>query len=242
MPSTPQISVLLVEDNVSLRDELSDFLRLEDFEVRVAGSGQEMNLAVELNMPDILVVDLNLPDEDGIQITKRIRSSLPNIGIIILTARVRSTDRKEGYESGADVYLTKPTNPIEIVSVIRNLHSRLKPAKIETQWELDTAENILYSPDHSSVKITASETMLLKEIILNGNYVSHEDLIENIGMPDKNDDINKARIEVLISRLRKKISAIINPNLFIQVIRGRGYQLKTPISLKNLRPTKNKLN
>ena len=61
-------------------------------------------------------------------------------------------------------------------------------------------------------------------------------------MPDKNDDINKARIEVLISRLRKKISAIINPNLFIQVIRGRGYQLKTPISLKNLRPTKNKLN
>ena len=242
MPSTPQISVLLVEDNVSLRDELSDFLRLEDFEVRVAGSGQEMNLAVELNMPDILVVDLNLPDEDGIQITKRIRSSLPNIGIIILTARVRSTDRKEGYESGADVYLTKPTNPIEIVSVIRNLHARLKPVTIETQWELDTAENMLYSPDHSSVKITSSETMLLKEIILNGNYVSHEDLIENIGMPDKNDDINKARIEVLISRLRKKISAIINPNLFIQVIRGRGYQLKTPISLKNLRPTKNKLN
>lgn len=242
MPFTPQISVLLVEDNVSLRDELSDFLRLEDFEVRVAGSGQEMNLAVELNMPDILVVDLNLPDEDGIQITKRIRSSLPNIGIIILTARVRSTDRKEGYESGADVYLTKPTNPIEIVSVIRNLHARLKPAKIETQWELDTAENILYSPDHSSVKITSSETMLLKEIILNGNYVSHEDLIENIGMPDKNDDINKARIEVLISRLRKKISVIISPNLFIQVIRGRGYQLKTPISLKNLRPTKNKLN
>ncbi|NBT69161.1 MAG: DNA-binding response regulator [Betaproteobacteria bacterium] len=242
MPSTPQISVLLVEDNVSLRDELSDFLRLEDFEVRVAGSGQEMNLAVELNMPDILVVDLNLPDEDGIQITKRIRSSLPNIGIIILTARVRSTDRKEGYESGADVYLTKPTNPIEIVSVIRNLHARLKPVTIETQWELDTAENMLYSPDHSSVKITSSETMLLKEIILNGNYVSHEDLIENIGMPDKNDDINKARIEVLISRLRKKISVIINPNLFIQVIRGRGYQLKTPISLKNLRPTKNKLN
>ncbi|MFM9993973.1 MAG: response regulator transcription factor [Burkholderiaceae bacterium] len=242
MASTPQISVLLVEDNVSLRDELSDFLRLEDFEVRVAGSGQEMNLAVELNMPDIMVVDLNLPDEDGIQITKRIRSALPNIGIIILTARVRSSDRKEGYESGADVYLTKPTNPTEIVSVIRNLHARLKPAKIEAQWELDTAENILYSPDHSSVKITSSETMLLKEIILNGNYVSHEDLIENIGMPEKNDDINKARIEVLISRLRKKISVIINPNLFIQVIRGRGYQLKTSISLKNLRPTKNKLN
>ena len=239
MSPLSSISVLLVEDNITLREELSDFLRAEGFKVRVAGDGLEMNRAIERDLPDILILDLNLPFEDGIDITKRIRASLPELGIIILSARVRSSDRKEGYESGADIYLTKPTNPVELVSVIQNLHRRLKPINSQPNWLLDTVKNTVTSPVGAEVKITGSETMLLKELILHGRFATHDDLITYVGNPEKDEESNKLRIEVLISRLRKKLSPHIDPSLFINVLRGRGYQLKIPIALKNITPSKN---
>ena len=231
--------MLLVEDNITLREELSDFLRAEGFTVKVAGDGLEMNSAIERGMPDILILDLNLPFEDGIDITKRIRASLPELGIIILSARVRSSDRKDGYESGADIYLTKPTNPVELVSVIQNLHRRLKPAKSSANWLLDTIKNTLTTPEGVDVKVTGSETLLLKELVLHGRFATHEDLISYVGNPDKDEESNKLRIEVLISRLRKKLSPHVDPALFINVLRGRGYQLKIPVELKNIAPAKN---
>jgi DNA-binding response OmpR family regulator len=239
MSPLSSISVLLVEDNITLREELSDFLRAEGFKVRVAGDGLEMNRAIERDLPDILILDLNLPFEDGIDITKRIRASLPELGIIILSARVRSSDRKDGYESGADIYLTKPTNPVELVSVIQNLHRRLKPVKSQSNWLLDTVKNTVTSPVGAEVKITGSETMLLKELILHGRFATHDDLINYVGNPEKDEESNKLRIEVLISRLRKKLSPHIDPSLFINVLRGRGYQLKIPIALKNIAPSRN---
>jgi len=238
MSPLSSISVLLVEDNITLREELSDFLRAEGFKVRVAGDGLEMNRAIERDLPDILILDLNLPFEDGIDITKRIRASLPELGIIILSARVRSSDRKDGYESGADIYLTKPTNPVELVSVIQNLHRRLKPVKSQSNWLLDTVKSTVTSPGGVEVKLTGSETMLLKELILHGRFATHDDLISYVGNPDKDEESNKLRIEVLISRLRKKLSPHIDPSLFINVLRGRGYQLKIPIELKNVAPSK----
>jgi len=237
--TTPPVSVLLVEDNITLREELSDFLRAEGFTVKVAGDGLEMNSAIERGMPDILILDLNLPFEDGIDITKRVRASLPELGIIILSARVRSSDRKDGYESGADIYLTKPTNPVELVSVIQNLHRRLKPAKSSANWLLDTIKNTLTTPEGVDVKVTGSETLLLKELVLHGRFATHEDLISYVGNPDKDEESNKLRIEVLISRLRKKLSPHVDPSLFINVLRGRGYQLKIPVELKNIAPAKN---
>ena len=233
------ISVLLVEDNITLREELSDFLRAEHFDVRVAGDGQEMNLAIEQRMPDIVILDLNLPQEDGIAITKRIRSALPSIGIVILSARVRSSDRKDGYESGADIYLTKPTNPIELVSVIQNLFGRLKPDNTRQQWVLDTVKNAVVTPVGEEVRITGLETLLLKELVLHGRFATHDDLIAHVGNPDKDEQANKLRIEVLISRLRKKLSPHIEPALFVNVLRGKGYQLKVDMALKNLAPAKN---
>jgi len=184
-------------------------------------------------------LDLNLPFEDGIDITKRIRTSLPQLGIIILSARVRSSDRKDGYESGAHIYLTKPTNPVELVSVIQNLYRRLKPVKSPSNWLLDTLKNTLTSPAGDEVKVTGSETLLLKELILHGRFATHDDLISYVGNPDKDEESNKLRIEVLISRLRKKLSPYVDPSLFINVLRGRGYQLKIPIELKNISSTRN---
>jgi DNA-binding response OmpR family regulator len=237
MSNVQPISVVIVEDNDRLRGELSDYLRDEGFAVIAVSDGEELNAALEVNMPHIAILDLNLPGEDGIAIAKRLRSALPELGVIMLTARVRSIDRNEGYSAGADVYLTKPTSPDEIVQVIKNLYRRLSPADEPENWLLDTEKNILLINKDKQLSLTSLETLLIKELILHGKFISHDDLMYYLGDHNESADFNKSRIEVLISRVRKKISTISDPNLFIKVIRGRGYQLIKPISLKNLAPT-----
>ena len=228
------ISILLVEDNTSLRQELSDFLRDEGFKVTSASDGVEMNFALEQFVPNIVILDLNLPGEDGMSIAKRLRSALPDIGLIMLTARIRSSDRNEGYASGADVYLTKPTVPEELVHVVRNLNRRLKPTEDNSQWILDTEKYLLSQPNGDSVSLTGLETLLVKELVLHGKFISHDDLIYYLGDPDESEEFNKSRMEVLISRFRKKISAFYNSENLIKVIRGKGYQLLIPVTLKNV--------
>jgi len=237
MPDAKKISILIVEDNARLRNELADFLRDEGFQVSSVSDGVEMNSALELNMPSIVILDLNLPGEEGISIANRLRKALPRLGLIILTARVRSVDRSEGYSAGADVYLTKPTNPEEITQVIRNLYARLEPVQEEPSWQLDTVKNHISLPNNGVIPLTSLETLLIKELVLHGKYISHEDLMHYVGNPNESDDFNKSRIEVLISRLRKKISTVTDPNMFIKVMRGRGYQLLVPIVLSNLAPS-----
>jgi len=231
------ISVMIVEDNARLREELSDYLRDEGFLVTSVSDGEELNAALEHQMPSIVVLDLNLPNEDGISIAKRLRSALPNIGVIMLTARVRSVDRNEGYAAGADVYLTKPTSPDEIVHVIQNLHRRLAPAETSKNWVLDTEKNLIILDMVNQLPLTSLETLLIKELILHGKFISHDDLVYYLGDPSESADFNKSRIEVLISRIRKKVSVFTDPQSFIKVIRGRGYQLIKPITLKNLAPS-----
>lgn len=235
--STNTISVMIVEDNVRLREELSDYLRDEGLAVTAVSDGDEMNAALEFNIPSIVILDLNLPCEDGISIAKRLRSALPNIGVIMLTARVRSTDRNEGYAAGADVYLTKPTSPDEIVQVIRNLQRRLSPAEAPSEWVLDTEKNIILLGKEGPLALTSLETLLIKELILHGRFISHDDLMYYLGDHNESTEFNKSRFEVLISRIRKKVGTITDPNSFIKVIRGRGYQLIKPIRLKNLAPS-----
>lgn len=234
MPNSSSISVLLVEDNENLRYELSDYLREDGFKVATAADGVEMNFALEQNIPNIVILDLNLPGEDGMLIAKRLRSALPNIGLIMLTARIRSSDRNEGYASGADVYLTKPTIPEELVNVIRNLYRRLTPQETSTEWLLDTEKNQLIQPNGASLSLTGLETLLVKELVLHGRFISHDDLIHYLGDHQESDEFNKSRMEVLISRFRRKISSVHDSNTFIKVIRNRGYQLLVPIVLKNL--------
>lgn len=237
MPSPSTISVMIVEDNARLRLELSDYLRDEGFDVTAVSDGDEMNSALESQMPSIVILDLNLPGEDGISISKRLRSALPHVGVVMLTARVRSIDRNEGYAAGADVYLTKPTSPDEIVQVIKNLYRRLTPLEVSDDWELDTEKNLLEIGHGEELALTSLETLLIKELILHGKFISHDDLMYYLGDQQESSDFNKSRIEVLISRIRKKVSAVTPANTFIKVIRGRGYQLLKPISLKNIAPS-----
>ena len=227
-------SLIVVEDNETLRSELVLYLSEEGFSVRGVGSGEELSQAIEAQPTDILILDLNLPEEDGISITRRIRRSLPTVGIILLTARVRSTDRLEGYASGADVYLTKPTRPEELVAVVTNLFARLNVGTGPLPWQLDMAGLMLHSPEGAMIELTGTEARLLKELAVNGQFLDHATLLLRFGNTDQSEKVNKARIEVLISRLRSKLGAHISSGFDIKALRGQGYQLGVVLVIKNL--------
>ena len=123
-------SAILVEDNETLRHELAHYLSEEGFAMRGLDCDNDFNEALTIQSANILILDLTLPEEDGISITKRIRRMMPDLGIILLTARARSSDRMEGCAAGADIYLTKPTRPQELATVIRNLFGRRAGAAI----------------------------------------------------------------------------------------------------------------
>lgn len=227
-------SIIVVEDNETLREELVCFLMEEGFLVRGVDDGESLNRALEEQAADLLILDLNLPDEDGISITKRIRAVLPGVGIIQLTARVRGADRLAGYASGADVYLTKPTQPEELAAVVRNLYARLNLAPSQPQWQLNMVSFDLHTPAGARIALTASEARLLKELALNGQFLRHSLLLDHFGEELLTEKINKGRVEVLISRLRTKLAPHVQEGFDIRAVRGQGYQLGFAIVLTGL--------
>ena len=225
-------SVILVEDNISLREALEHHLVDAGFSIRGVGDGQELNQELAINKPDVIVLDLNLPQEDGISIAKRVRLAYPNMGIVMLTARVRSIDRHEGYDSGADVYLTKPVNPSELTTVLQNLCRRISPQAGNPSWSLHLASLQLVSPAKETIKLTVSEAKLLQELALSGELLSMSRLIEVFGDIDLPEPTNKLRIEQVVSRVRRKMDVLLGGQPSIKAVTRLGYKLFVPVVIE----------
>ena len=225
-------SLILVEDNERLRQELENSLREDGFDVRSVDSGAALNLALQERRADVLILDLNIAEEDGISIARRMRISSPKMGIVMLTARVRSIDKQEGYQSGADVYMTKPARPAELVAAIKNLLNRLAPQPDQSSWVLDTKMLNVRIEQTTFIGLTSIEAELLKILALNSGCVEIETIENYLNMPNFDSDKSKLRLEVLISRLRTKLNphtGELNP---IKSVRGRGYQLCVPLEIQ----------
>ena len=222
-------SVILVEDNISLREALEHHLVDAGFSIRCVGDGQELNQELAISKPDVIVLDLNLPEEDGISIAKRVRLAYPSMGIVMLTARVRSIDRHEGYDSGADVYLTKPVNPSELTTVLQNLCRRISPQVDNQVWTLHLASLQLVSPANEVIKLTVSEAKLVQELALSGDLLSMSRLIEVFGDIDLPEPTNKLRIEQVVSRVRRKMDVLLGGQPSIKAVTRLGYKLFVPV-------------
>lgn len=218
-------SVILVEDNIALREALAHHLTDAGFSTRGVCDGQELNQALAISMPDVIVLDLNLPEEDGLSICKRVRQAFPTIGIVMLTARVRSIDRHEGYDSGADVYLTKPVNPAEITTVLQTLCRRISPPVDAPSWTLNVSSLQLVSPAQEVIKLTVSEAKLVQELALSGELLSMSRLIEVFGDIDLPEPTNKLRIEQVVSRVRRKMDVLLGGQPSIKAVTRLGYKL-----------------
>lgn len=218
--------IIVVEDHEVLRDELVGFLCAEGFAVQGLPDGAALSEQLQQGQPDVLILDLNLPFEDGLAIARRVRVAFPDIRIVMLTGRGRGADRTEGYEAGADVYLTKPTRPAEMVAVIRNLLGRYRPAPdTGVRWLLDAGSLLLRSSQGQAIRLTAGEATLLRALAIAGQVVDPETLMALLGYDGLALPVGRGRLEVLISRLRIKLRAEAPAGLDIRAQRGRGYQL-----------------
>jgi DNA-binding response OmpR family regulator len=228
-------AVLLVEDNYRLSEELKLYLTEEGFDVRCADCGEAMDQALKKRTADVLILDLNLPEEDGISIVKRIRTSLPEVRVLILTARTMSSDKVMGYESGADVYMTKPARPAELAAAVKNLYGRMTPTTSQDRWILNTKMMTLQFNKLPPISLTYMENELLKILALNQGSV-HIDTIQTMLLDEGLDSEEgsarfKFRLEVLISRLRAKLKPHLGDINPIKSVRGKGYQISFELQI-----------
>ena len=129
--------IAVVEDDPLLRQEITRYLKKIGFTAFELNNGKGLDDLLSSEVIDALILDLNLPGEDGLSIAKRIRLIYPKMGIIILTARSALIDRLKGYESGADVYLSKPIASEELVATLLSLNNRITNQNKQDTWTLD---------------------------------------------------------------------------------------------------------
>jgi two-component system, OmpR family, response regulator len=230
--------ILVVDDDPEIRRLLADYLAKNGFDTVVARDGREMAQALERHAVDLVVLDLNLPDNDGLMLCRdlRARSNLP---VLMLTARGEEADRIVGIEMGADDYLVKPFSPRELVARIKAVlrRTRALPPNLQPEvqrylafagWRLDTATRVLTAPDGMVVPLSGSEYRLLRLLLEHPNRVLNRDqLVELIhGRPAEAYD---RAIDVQVSRLRQRLRDDSREPQLIKTVRGEGYVLAADV-------------
>lgn len=223
------LNILVVEDNDEFRHTLLDILASEGH--HVTGVDCAEAVVEQGGSFELVLIDLNLPGEDGLSLGRRLRQAQPDIGMIMVTARRLPSDRVRGYDSGADIYLPKPVDLDELRAAIAALARRLYPRHAEQALWLDAQGLMLQGLGGQRIPLTAAETALLKAF---GRAAEQRleswQLIELLDNPAAQDP--KAALELHIVRLRKKLGEAGAAHGAIKAIRGWGYQLCCPLRLK----------
>jgi DNA-binding response OmpR family regulator len=239
MPGTlTPLRILLVEDHLVFRQELCIFLQSCGYDVSEAGNGTEMDALLLRHSPQIVVLDLNLPGEDGLVLARRLRQAYPAIAIVMLTARSLDHQRVAGYKNGADIYLSKPANLVELHAVIQNVGLRLgaiRASQRQQVWRLDTASCLLTTPLGNCKVLSQTETALLR--LLNRQSgapssatKSSAELIAGLHALHSI-TLSEANLRVALSRLRSKIQDLEPGTASIEAQRGQGYVLAVQLTI-----------
>ena len=228
--------VAVVEDDRLLRQEIEIHLRANQFKVHAVSSGAALDDLVSSEPIDMYIIDLNLPGEGGLSICKRLRQTLPNAGIVIMTARVALHDRLAGdSHGGADFYLTKPISPDELLMVLLSLGRRVKRLSTDGAWNLSLRDRLLLGPDPwQKLRLTSREkTLLVAMSHAKDNTLESGALCDLFSEEDSDEGMSKHALEELIARLRKKFKTAQGPESepAIKSVWGVGYQLCVHINL-----------
>jgi DNA-binding response OmpR family regulator len=219
------LKILLVEDNDELRAATLAFLQNQGHYVRGVTMAEEINDVAGGFVPDVYVIDLNLPDEDGLSLTRRLRAAHPDVGIVITTARAQIGDKVVGYESGADLYLTKPVHPKELIAGIASLGKRLRVASVRDKaLKLELSRLKLAGPD-GMVDLTASDVQILCALArAPGQSLERWQLAAIIGSGSDSAPTT-GTMEMRIARLRKKLASAGADQPTIKALHKVGYTL-----------------
>lgn len=219
--------LLIIEDELDLANALARGLRRQGYAVDVAVDGQQGWELTQVNDYDLLVLDLNLPEIDGLELCRRLRSSHPQLLILILTARGRLADRVSGLDLGADDYVVKPFHFEELAARIRALLRRdlrvREPILAFGDLKLDPAGRVAWK-GRQPLQLTRKEFGILEYLMRHpGEAVSQEELLEHIW--DARVDVFSNSVRVHIASLRRKLGDDATVPHYIKTIVGEGYQL-----------------
>jgi DNA-binding response OmpR family regulator len=229
-----QLSIVLVEDNDDLRELTAESLRLEGHRVVALSSAEELEDQSQGETPDLFLIDLNLPGEDGFSLSRRIRKAQPLAGIFILSARAELIDKISGYDCGADLYLSKPVSLNELSAALSSFARRHLAYRIETltpAGSLRLVGRLLHGPE-GSIRLSVSEAVLVCAFArAPSGRIETWQLLELI-KKDQN-ELNKSSLELRILRIRKKLVQVGAPPNALEAIRSVGYQFNFPLEIFN---------
>lgn len=229
-----QLNIAIVEDDTILREELGHFLRSHHHRVHALVSGPALDdLCLEESI-DIVILDLNLPGESGLSIAARFRSQLPDLGIIVLSARTSGVDRIGSYDKGADIYIPKPCLPDELLAAVLSLGRRVKKAATDGYWNLDMVKQVLGTSDNQMpMELSLIEAQILCALTRAADRsMSSTELCDWLARVQSKEVVTKRALENLISRLRKKFKRYEESDFsIIRSVRSEGYQLCLPVTL-----------
>ena len=228
-PDGSPIRVVVVDDEEPLSDLLTMALRYEGWEVHTAGTGQSALKAIREHRPDLVVLDVMLPDLDGLTVLQRLRADGNDVPVLFLTAKDEVADRVAGLTVGGDDYVTKPFSLEELVARLRALLRRTVGAGAAGPSQLRVGDLVLdedmyeVSRGGVPVELTATEFELLRFLMRNPRrVVSKAQILDRVWSYDS--DVRLSVVELYISYLRKKIDTLGPP--MIHTVRGFGYVLK----------------
>ncbi len=224
--------ILVVDDDARLRGLLSRYLAGEGFRVTTADNAADARAKLRAINPDLLVLDVMMPGESGLDLTEALRREQGHdLPVLLLTARGAPEDRIAGFEAGADDYLGKPFEPRELVLRIRAMLRRAPPLALPEhaagpvqlgELVFDRERGELRDAD-GPLRLTGGEAALLSALAAKPNEVlSREEIAAALGM----DDAGERAIDVQVTRLRRKVEADPREPRFLHTVRGRGYVLK----------------
>lgn len=231
MTQTPALHILVVEDNDSLREATVDFLQAHGHHAMGVVCAEEVDDTPTRDLPDLYLIDVNLPGEDGFSLAERIRKSQPLAGIVLMTARGQLNDRLEGYASGADNYLIKPVEQSELLVCINNLARRLKAsAPAPAAGLVLNSQTLSLSGPGGQTTLTHGEGLLLAAFCrAAGQKLERWQAMQLVDTKDKG--LVPANLEMRISALRKKLDSCGAPDDAIRTLRGFGYALSCTVQL-----------
>jgi two-component system OmpR family response regulator len=221
--------ILVVDDEPSITDAVGTALRYEGFDVRSEHTGRGALAAATTFLPDLIVLDVMLPDLDGLEVTRRLRSDGVRTPVLFLTARDATEDKVSGLTVGGDDYVTKPFSLAEVVARVRAVLRRTSPSDAANDGLLRVEDLVMDEESRevwrngTPVHLTATEFNLLRYFMLNPRRVlSKAQILDHVWQYDFDGDANV--VETYVSYLRKKLDRLGPP--LIQTVRLVGYSLR----------------
>lgn len=231
--------ILIVDDDREISTLLAEYLEKNGYRTLTAGDGKAMWKALDDARIDLIVLDLNLPGDDGLTLCRNLRSR-SSIPVIMLTARGEPLDRILGLEMGADDYLPKPFEPRELFARIRSVLRRTQALPPDMQgpapqqmhfagWTMDFTARHLINPQGVVVALSGAEFRILKIFLDHANRVLSRDQLLNLTQGRDADPFDRS-IDLQISRLRQKLGEDARSPQIIKTVRNEGYVLATQVA------------